>query len=100
MHVTLVHVTVAQEHVDEFIEASRHNHEASVREPGNRRFDVLQSPDDPTQFMLYEAYASAADAAAHKQTKHYLAWRDTVADWMAEPRRGESWHGLFPQDRP
>ena len=97
MHVTLVHVTVTEEHIDDFIEATRRNHEASIREPGNRRFDVLQSPADPAQFVLYEAYASAGDAAAHKQTQHYLTWRDTVADWMAEPRRGVPWNGLFPQ---
>ncbi|MGD2136866.1 MAG: antibiotic biosynthesis monooxygenase [Gammaproteobacteria bacterium] len=97
MQVTLVHVAVKPGHVDAFLEATRRNHEASVREPGNRRFDVLQSADDPAQFVLYEAYASAADAAAHKETPHYLAWREAVADWMAEPRRGVSYRGLFPR---
>lgn len=97
MHVTLVHVSVKAAHVAEFIEATRLNHEASVQEPGNRRFDVLQSPDDPGQFMLYEAYASAGDAAAHKETAHYLAWRNTVADWMAAPRQGVPFNGLMPQ---
>jgi autoinducer 2-degrading protein len=96
MHVTIVHVHVKPEHVAEFIEACRLNHEASVQEPGNRRFDVLQSPDDPTRFVLYEAYTSAADAAAHKQTEHYLHWRDSVADWMAAPRRGIPYQGLYP----
>lgn len=96
MHVTLVHVHVKPEAVPAFIEACRLNHEASVREPGNRRFDVLQDPADPNRFLLYEAYASAGDAAAHKQTAHYLAWRDTVADMMAEPRRGVPYQGLFP----
>ena len=98
MQVMLVHVSVKPAHLDDFIEATRLNHEASVQEPGNRRFDVLQSPDDPAQFLLYEAYASAADAQAHKQTAHYLAWRDTVADWMAAPRRGVPFSGLFPRD--
>ena len=97
MHVTLVHVQVKPDHIDDFIAATRLNHEASVREPGNRRFDVLQSPENPGHFILYEAYASAEDAAAHKQTAHYLAWRDTVADWMAEPRQGVRFDGLFPQ---
>ena len=98
MHVTLVHVTVKPEHIDDFIEATRQNHEASVQEAGNLRFDVLQSSDDPAQFVLYEAYTSTADAAAHKDSAHYLAWRDTVADWMAAPRRGVPYTGLYPRD--
>ena len=97
MHVTLVHVRVRPESIAAFIAATRLNHQASVGEPGNRRFDVLQAPDDPTRFILYEAYASAADAAAHKQTTHYLAWRDTVAGMMAEARRGDPMNGLFPE---
>jgi autoinducer 2-degrading protein len=97
MHVMLVHVSVVPEHIDDFIEATRLNHVASVQEPGNRRFDVLQSPDDPARFLLYEAYTSTAAAQAHKQTAHYLAWRDTVADWMAAPRRGVPFNGLLPR---
>ena len=96
MHVTLVHVHVKPGHVDDFIAATAANHAASVQETGNRRFDVLQSPDDPCRFILYEAYATAADAAAHKDTAHYLAWRESVADWMAEPRQGMPYNGLYP----
>ncbi len=98
MHVTIVHVRVKQEHIVEFVEATRLNHEASVQEAGNRRFDVLQSTIDPTRFVLYEAYSSEADAAAHKQTAHYLRWRETVADWMAEPREGVPYVGLCPAE--
>jgi autoinducer 2-degrading protein len=96
MHVTLVHVRVRPEDVDAFIAATRINHQESVKEPGNRRFDVLQAPDDPARFVLYEAYVSAAAATAHKETAHYLAWRDAVAGMMAEPRRGEAMNGLLP----
>ncbi|WP_150050144.1 MULTISPECIES: antibiotic biosynthesis monooxygenase [Methylomonas] len=98
MHVTLVHVHVKPEHLDAFITATRDNHLASICEAGNRRFDVLQAADDPTRFVLYEAYLTAQDAAAHKETAHYLAWRETVADWMAEPRQGICYHGLLPQE--
>lgn len=97
MQVTLVHVRVKAECVDAFIAACGANHRGSVAEAGNRRFDVLRDPADPTRFALYEAYDSDADAAAHKQTAHYLAWRDTVAPMMAEPRRGEPWRCLFPE---
>ncbi len=97
MHVTIVKVSVQPECVDAFIAATRKNHEGSIAEPGNRRFDVLQDPADPTRFVLYEAYATAEDAAAHKQTPHYLAWRDTVAGMMAEPRQGIPYTGLLPK---
>ncbi len=96
MHVTLVHVYVKPKNVNDFVEATRLNHQASIKEPGNCRFDILQSADDPEFFILYEAYNSAEDAAAHKQTTHYLTWRDTVADWMAKPRQGQPFNGLYP----
>ena len=96
MHVTIVQVHVKPENIDDFIEACRNNHQASTQEPGNMRFDVLQSPDDATKFILYEAYRSKDDAAAHKDTAHYLAWRDTVAGWMASPREGIPYNGLYP----
>lgn len=96
MHVTLVHVYIKPQAITGFVEACRLNHEGSVAEPGNRRFDVLQDAADPTHFVLYEAYASEADARAHKETAHYAVWRDTVADMMARPREGRPFVGLFP----
>lgn len=97
MHVTFVHVRVLPGRVDDFIAATRANHLASVREPGNVRFDVLQDPEDPTRFILYEAYADSSAAGAHKETDHYRTWREAVAPMMAEPRRGVSYTGLYPE---
>ena len=96
MQVTIVHVSVKPENIEAFKEACRINHEKSVQEPGNLRFDVLQLTDDPSKFVLYEAYQSKEHAAKHKDTTHYLAWREAVADWMAEPRQGIAYNGLYP----
>ena len=96
MYVTLVTVHVKSEHLTEFIEVTRANHEGSVREPGNLRFDVLQSSIDPTRFILYEAYRDEAASKAHKEPAHYAAWRDAVTDWLVEPRIGVRYDGLFP----
>lgn len=96
MHVAIVHIQVKPEHTQDFIAATQINHLASVKEPGNLRFDVLQSDEDPAHFLLYEAYKSAQDASAHKLTAHYLAWREALAPWMATARRAEQCHGLFP----
>jgi autoinducer 2-degrading protein len=60
------------------------------------RFDVLQDPDDPTRFVLYEAYEDAAGAAAHRETPHYAAWRDAVEPWMAEPRTRVAYRVIAP----
>ena len=96
MLVTIVYIKVKPEYIEEFKEACRLNHEGSIREPGNFRFDVLQLSEDPTRFVLYESYNSQQDVDAHKKTAHYILWRDTVADWMAETRQGVKYTGLFP----
>jgi autoinducer 2-degrading protein len=100
MIVTCVHVNVKPEYLGDFIEAIRENHRGSVMEPGNLRFDVLQQADDPCRFMIYEAFESEEAVAAHKETAHYLRWRDKAAVWMAEPRRGIRYNILEPSDRP
>ena len=88
MIATCVYVYVKQEYIESFIAETRKNHEASVKEPGNLRFDVLQDAEEPSKFLLYEAYESEEAAAAHKNTAHYKQWREAVADWMAAPRQG------------
>lgn len=98
MFVTIVEVVVKEESLAGFIEATRINHEASVLESGNLRFDILQSPSDPQRFVFYEAYATEAAARLHKETAHYLLWRDTVAPFMQVPRIGTPYAGLFPTD--
>ena len=99
MIVTCVTIYVKEEHIEDFIKASAENHEGSVREPGNMRFDVLQCSDNPARFLLYEAYESQEAAAAHKETSHYKKWRETVADWMASPREGVPYRVIRPVDR-
>ena len=99
MIVTLVHVWVKPEHIDDFIIASTENHQNSIKEPGNLRFDLVQDAEEPSKFVIYEAYESDAAAAAHKDTTHYLKWRETVADWMAQSRKGEKHIILAPKEK-
>lgn len=98
MIATTVHIKVKPEYIEEFIEASRLNHEGSRQEAGNVRFDILQHRDDPSCFTFYEVFRTEADIEAHKGTEHYKRWRETVEPWMAEPRRGVAHKVLFPLD--
>ncbi len=99
MIATFVHVWVKEEFIEDFIEASVANHRESVKEPGNLRFDVLQDDQDPSKFVLYEAYESEDAAAEHKKTSHYLKWREKVADWMLKPREGFKHNIIAPMDK-
>jgi len=96
----IVHVSVhvLPESVDAFIEATRANAAASLLEPGIARFDVVQSLEDPTRFVLVEAYRTEDAAGSHKETEHYATWRDTVADLMAEPRSSVRFRGVAYPD--
>ncbi|MGE6762836.1 putative quinol monooxygenase [Corallococcus interemptor] len=93
-----VHVHVLPQHVDAFLQATLANARESVKEPGIARFDVCQDNEDPTRFVLVEAYRTPDAPAAHKETAHYLTWRDTVAPMMAEPRAARRYTNRFPDD--
>jgi autoinducer 2-degrading protein len=94
-----VHVHVKPESVEAFKQATLANALASRREPGVARFDCLQQEDDPTRFVLVEAYRDADAQAQHRLTRHYQIWRDTVAPMMAEPRASVKFAPVTPDEK-
>jgi (4S)-4-hydroxy-5-phosphonooxypentane-2,3-dione isomerase len=93
-----VFVQVKPEYVEAFRTATIDNASNSVQEPGVARFDVIQQNDDPTRFVLVEVYRSAEAPGRHKETAHYLKWRDAVTDMMAAPRAAVHYTNVFPDD--
>ena len=75
MHIVHVSVHVRPDAIDAFTAATLDNARNS-----------MQEPDDPARFLLVECYRTHADQLAHRETAHYLRWRDAVAPLMAEPR--------------
>jgi len=98
MLIVTVFVRVKPDAIEQFRVASLENAKHSVLEPGIARFDVLQQNDDPTRFVLIEAYRGADAPAKHKETAHYARWRDAVAPLMAEPRTSIKYQNCFPED--
>jgi quinol monooxygenase YgiN len=98
MLVVHVQVQVKPDCVEAFLAATLENARHSVREPGIARFDVVQQAEDPTRFVLVEAYRTSEAPAAHKETIHYAAWRDAVAPMMAVPRTSVKFVNRFPED--
>jgi quinol monooxygenase YgiN len=98
MHIVHVHLKVKPEFLDAFIEATLDNARNSQQEPGNLRFDFFQQEDDPTRFVLTEIYESAEAAARHKETAHYLRWRETAPPMLAEDRYARKFRTLSPDE--
>ena len=96
MLVVHVFVHVKEDQVEAFKAATIENAQNSVQEPGIARFDVIQEEDDPARFVLVEVYRTLDDPARHKETDHYLKWRDTVAGMMAEPRSAVKYSNVYP----
>jgi quinol monooxygenase YgiN len=93
-----VNVEVVEGGVEAFESATLENARASLREPGIARFDVIQAQDDPRRFVLIEVYRDADAPGAHKETPHYLKWRDAVAPLMARPRTSQKYLSLSPPE--
>lgn len=98
MQVVFVHVHIKPEHLEQFKALTLDNASNSVQEPGVARFDVVQNIEDPTRFVLIEAYRTPDAPAKHKETAHYARWRDGVADMLAEPRSSVKYESLFLPD--
>jgi (4S)-4-hydroxy-5-phosphonooxypentane-2,3-dione isomerase len=98
MLVVHVHVRIRPGQVGDFLAATLVNAQASLAEPGVLRFDVIQDEADAAHVVLVEVYRDADASAAHKLTPHYAAWRDAVAEMMAEPRASTRFSAVFPPD--
>ena len=98
MLVVHVHVRIRPGQVGDFLAATLVNARASLAEPGVLRFDVIQDEADAAHVVLVEVYRDADASAAHKLTPHYAAWRDAVAEMMAELRASTRFSAVFPPD--
>jgi quinol monooxygenase YgiN len=98
MYILIVQARVKPEFIDAFKQATAINADSSAREPGVARFDFLQQRDDPSRFVLYEAYRDSDAPAKHKQTAHYLAWAEQTAPMFQEPRTRAVYTNIFPAD--
>lgn len=86
MIVNLVMLEVKPEYIEAMKEICTYNHENSVKEEGNVRFDVLQNSDDPAKFTLYEVFRDKEAIEFHKTTEHYKKWAEAMETYLAAPR--------------
>lgn len=72
----LVTLEIAPDRVDEFLGYIKEEAaDARAKEPGCRRFELSRSVDKPNLFTLTEGYDDLAALEAHRQTPHFLLFR-------------------------
>jgi len=98
MLVVHVHLKIKPECLQDFIEVTRQNARESLKEDGIARFDLIQQKEDPTRFILIEAYRTSEAPSLHKKTRHYALWRDLVEPMQAEPRYSLKFESLYPEE--
>lgn len=98
MFAVIIKISVIPEFADAFIEATLENARNSILEPGIAQFDLLRDQQDPSQFTLYEIYRSPEAQLQHRETTHYLAWRERVEPMMAGPRTPTKFDLLNPPE--
>ena len=99
MFIVHVFVHVKEDRIEDFKRATLENARNSVNEPGIARFDIFQQTDDPARFILVEIYRTPEDPAKHKESEHYIKWRDTVKEMMAEERSSIKLTNIFPDEK-
>lgn len=99
MKVVMIRIQVKPGAEAAFLEATLENAQVSNREPGIARFDVLRDAGAPSRFLLVEAYRDEEASARHKETAHYLRWKEIAEPLMAGERTREFFDGVYVPER-
>lgn len=78
---------VLPEHADAWPQIADDFTRATRGEQGCLWFDWSRSIDDPTEYVLVEAFRDAAAGGAHVQSAHFAAARQTLPRYLAETPR-------------
>jgi quinol monooxygenase YgiN len=83
-YVNAVDLDILPAEHDNFLAAIKENGAASVKEPGCKRFDIINLASDPNHFFLYEVYENEAALKAHRETDHFKKFAAAAAKMVAK----------------
>ena len=78
---------VLPEHADRWPEIAADFTQATRNEPGCLLFDWSRSVEDPTEYVLVEAFRDGDAGGAHVQSDHFKAAQSTLPPYLAETPR-------------
>lgn len=75
---------VRPEHADQWLDVADEFTQATRSEPGNLWFEWSRSVEDPTEYVLVEAFRDGDAGAAHVQSDHFAKAQKTLPGYLAE----------------
>ena len=84
MYVNSVDLDILPAERENFLAAIKENGAAAAKEPGCKRFDILNLASDPNHFLLYEVYDNEAALKAHRETEHFKKFAAAAAKMVAK----------------
>jgi quinol monooxygenase YgiN len=84
MFVNAVDLDIVPADREAFLAAIKENGAATVKEPGCKRFDIINLNSDPNHFFLYEVYDSEAALKSHRETDHFKKYMATTGKMVAK----------------
>jgi quinol monooxygenase YgiN len=87
---------VLPEHADQWPQISHDFTQATRAEPGCKWYDWSRSLDDPTEYVLVEAFRDEDAGVAHVQSEHFKTAQRTLPRYLAETPK--IINAIVPQD--
>lgn len=84
MFVNAVDLDIVPAERQNFLAAIEENGAAAAKEPGCRRFDIVNLNSDPNHFFLYEVCDNEAAFKAHRETEHFKKYAVTTGKMVAK----------------
>jgi quinol monooxygenase YgiN len=78
---------VKPEHADRWADITREFTEATRAEPGNLWFEWSRSIDDPSEYVLVEAFRDGEAGGQHVQSEHFKAAMETLPAHLLDTPR-------------
>ena len=98
MYALTVTAHVLESETETFLQKTLECALATRKENGNVRYDILQSEDCISCFVIYEVYRTKEDFLFHRETPHSIKWKTETESIMAKPRERIRCHSVYFSD--
>lgn len=86
MYALTVTVEVNADQIDAFMAETMTQIRSTRQEPGNIYYEVLQSEEDRSLFIIFETYQSPDAFALHRTAPHCIRWKAITEPMLRQPR--------------